>query len=330
MKFQDYYATLNVEKKAEQATIKQAYRRLARKYHPDMNPNDSKAEAKFKNVTEAYEVLGDPEKRQKYDKLGANWRLYEQARATGRPDPFAEQWSASVGGAGRQRFHTVSSEHMEDIFGQGASFSDFFTAFFGSGAGQSGQRDIRQPSRRGRDVESTIEISLEEAYTGTTRRIEMRTVARARKRSIEVRIPAGIANGARVRVNGEGESGVGEADAGDLFLRIHVPSHSLFKRRGSDLEIKLVLPITTAVLGGDVDVPSIAGKPVTLRVAPLTQSGRVFRIRGYGMPNPGKEDSRGDAYARVEIQVPTSLSEKEREHYEALSKLLSKEKSRTT
>ena len=328
MEFKDYYAILGVDKKAEPKAVKQAYRRLARKYHPDVNPGDDSAEGKFKDVTEAYEVLGDPEKRRKYDELGANWRLYEQAQAQGGPNPFGGgQWTVNFGDTGGQGFHTVSPEHMEELFGQGAPFSDFFTAFFGGGAGETPQGTRRRAHtrrRRGRDMESPIELSLEEAYAGTRRRLALRTSERGPARTVEVRIPAGVTEGARVRVAGEGEPGQGGAAAGDIFLRVHVAPHRLFERRGADLYVSLPLPVTTAVLGGEVEVPTIVGRPVRLRVPPLTQSGRTFRIRGYGMPVPGKPEARGDAYARVEIRVPTELSDAEREHYEALAGLAGK------
>ena len=325
MEFKDYYAILGVDKKAEPKAVKQAYRRLARKYHPDVNSGDSSAEGRFKDVTEAYEVLGDLKKRRKYDELGANWRLYEQAQAQGGPNPFSGgQWTANVGGQGGQGFHTVSPEHMEELFGEGAPFSDFFTAFFGGGGGaapRGASRRARAHRRRGRDVESPLELSLEEAYAGTRRRLVLKTSAQGPTRTVDVRIPAGIADGARVRVQGEGEPGLGGAAAGNLFLRVHVSPHRHFERRGADLYAGLPLPVTTAVLGGEVEVPTIAGKPVRLKVPPFTQNGRTFRIRGYGMPVPGKPDTRGDAYAHVEIRVPSALSDAEHEHYEALAGL---------
>lgn len=321
MEFRDYYATLGVDKTADAKTIKQAYRRLARKHHPDVNPADAVAEAKFKDVTEAYEVLGDPDKRKKYDQLGANWRQYEQAQAHGGPDPFAG-WAVNVGGSGKsQGFRTVSPEHIEEMFGPGVGFSDFFTAFFGGG-GAVGQQRAHVPPHRGRDVESPLELTLEEAYAGVTRRLEMRT-GEGSTRTVDVRIPAGVADRARVRVQGEGEPGRGGGTTGDLFLRVRLLPHRVFQRRGADLHATLLLPITTAVLGGEVSVPTIAGRLVTLRIPPLTQSGRTFRLRGYGMPTPGKPDVKGDAYEKVEIRVPTELSNAERTHYEALAGLAS-------
>jgi curved DNA-binding protein len=316
MEFQDYYATLGVDKAADAKAIKQAYRRLARKYHPDVNSGDAAAETTFKSVTEAYEVLGDPDKRRKYDELGANWRHYEQAQAQGGANPFAGRWTVNTGGAAGGGFRTVSPEHMQEIFGSGAPFSDFFSTFF------DGTGDVsRSTGRRGRDVESSVELSLEEAYAGTHRRLAVRATNQEKVKSVEVRIPAGVTDRARVRVKSEGERGQGGGRAGDLFLRVHVAPHRVFERRGADLYSGLRLPVTIAVLGGEVDVATIAGTPVRLRIPPLTQSGHTFRIRGYGMPTPGSPNVRGDAYTRVEIRVPTELSSSEQEHYQALAEL---------
>ncbi len=322
MDFKDYYATLGVAKSASDKEIKQAFRKLARKYHPDVNPGDKASEARFKEINEAYEVLGDPEKRRKYDDLGANWRLYEQAQAQGGPNPFAGQWSVNTGGPGG--FRTMSPEEMEELFGDTNPFSDFFTTFFGGGGfGSStsarGARTGRARQRHGRDVEHEIELTLEDAYHGTTRRLSLKHNGHAR--TVDVRIPPGVADGSRVRVSGEGEHGTGGAAAGDLYLRIRLGPHQLFERKERDLYVKVPVPVTTAVLGGEADVQTLGGKPARLRVPPLTQSGQVFRLKGYGMPAVGKPDDKGDLYARVEVQLPTQLSSEEREHYQELAKL---------
>jgi curved DNA-binding protein len=323
VEFKDYYATLGVGKTATEKEIKQAFRKLARKHHPDVNPGDKAAEAKFKEINEAYEVLGDPAKRKKYDELGANWRAYEQAERTGGPNPFAGQWNVNAGG-GQGGFRTMTPEEMEEMFGDQNPFSDFFTTFFGGsfGGGESAARGGtrgRSRSRQGRDVEHEIELSLEDAYHGTTRRLSLKHDGHTR--TVDVRIPAGVGDGSRVRISGEGESGTGGAASGDLYLRVRLAPHPRFERKGRDLYVKVPLPVTTAVLGGEVEVPTIAGKPVRLRIPALTQNGQVFRLKRYGMPAISKNEDKGDAYARVEVQLPTHLTPEERAHYEALAKL---------
>ena len=330
MEFKDYYATLGVAKTATEKEIKQAYRKLARKHHPDVNPGDKKAESRFKDLNEAYEVLGDPAKRKKYDELGANWRMYEQAQQHGGgADPFGGgAWNVNMGGPGG--FRTMTQEEMEEMFGDTNPFSDFFTTFFGGGGGgfggAAGARTAggRQPGgrarqRKGRDVEHELELTLEDAYQGATRRLALKHDGHAR--TVDVRIPAGVGDGSRVRVAGEGEHGAGGASAGDLYLRVRLSAHPAFERKGRDLYVKVPVALTTAVLGGEAEVQTLTGKPARLRIPATTQNGQVFRLKGYGMPAVGKGDEKGDLYARIEVQLPTQLSDEERTHYEALAKL---------
>jgi curved DNA-binding protein len=324
MEFKDYYKTLGVAKTATAKEIKQAFRKLARKLHPDVNPGDKTAEARFKEVNEAYEVLGDPEKRKKYDELGANWRMYEQAGAQPGAGPFGGGFN--VGGTGgRGGFRTMTQEEMEELFGDANPFSDFFTTFFGGGMGGGGVRSggargsggVRQ--RAGRDIENEIELSLEDAYNGTTQRLAL--THDGHRRTVDVRFPAGVVTGSRVRVSGEGEQGVGGGQAGHLYLRVRLTPHPTFELKDRDLHVRVAVPATTAVLGGEADVQTLSGKPARLRIPPLTQNGQVFRLKGYGMPAVGKPDEKGDLYARVDVQLPTQLSAEEREHYEALRRL---------
>jgi curved DNA-binding protein len=333
MEFKDYYATLGVTKSSSEKEIKQAFRKLARKFHPDVNPGDKTAEAKFKDINEAYEVLGDADKRKKYDELGANWRMYEQAQqqgAAGAGNPFGgfnvHFGGGGPGGAPGGGYRTMTPEEMEEIFGDQNPFSDFFTTFFGGGFGgeATGRRGGaraggRTRHRPGRDVEHEIELTLEDAYHGTTRRLALKHDGQAR--TVDVRIPAGVGDGSRVRVAGEGELGSAGATSGDLYLRVRLQPHPTFERKGRDLYVKVPLPVTMAVLGGEAEVPTISGKTVRLRIPALTQNQQLFRLKGYGMPKVGKPDETGDAYARVEIQLPTQLSSAEREHYEALAAL---------
>ena len=324
MEFKDYYATLGVTKASTEKDIKQAYRKLARKLHPDVNPGDKHAESKFKEINEANEVLSDPAKRKKYDELGANWRAYEQAEAQGGPNPFAG------GGPGGGGFRTMSQEEMEEMFGDQNPFSDFFTTFFGGSGGPGGEARrggagggagtrSRARQRPGRDVEHEIELSLEDAYQGATRRLSLKHEGHSR--TVDVRIPPGVSDGSRVRISGEGEHGVGGAQSGDLYLRVRLAPHPEFERKGRDLYVKVPIPVATAVLGGEAEVRTLSGKPVRLRIPPLTQNGQVFRLKGYGMPKVGKPDEKGDLYARVEVQLPTEMSPAEREHWEALATL---------
>jgi curved DNA-binding protein len=329
MEFKDYYATLGVSKTASDKELKQAYRKLARKHHPDVNPGDKGAESKFKEINEAYEVLGDPEKRRKYDELGANWRMYEQAQQQGQPFPGGSPfgggfggeggaWTINMGGPGGAR--TMSEDEMRDMFGSEDPFSDFFRTFFGGGggAGEARGRSGRAPrTQKGRDIESEAELTLEEAYHGAMRRISITLGGSAR--SVDVRIPAGVKDGSRVRAAGEGESGSSGGASGDLFLRVRIKPHPVFERKGDDLHTKVALPVTTAVLGGEAQVPTITGS-VRLKVPETTQPGQIFRLKGHGMPLIGKTDQKGDLYATADIQLPRSLSKDQRAAWEQIKK----------
>jgi DnaJ-class molecular chaperone len=315
MDFKDYYATLGVPKTASDAEIKRAYRKLARQHHPDLNPSDKVAEAKFKEINEANEVLGDPEKRRKYDELGANWRAYEQAR----PGSWGGQGAGGPFRGGRTQYRTVTPEEMEDLFGGQDPFSDFFHTFFGGAAagGTGGPRAGRTTrSRRGQDLEQPVDLTLEEAATGATRRLIIS--GEEGERTVDVRIPAGVKDGARVRAAGEGASGSKGGDKGDLYLAVRLLPHRQFERRGQDLHTRIEVPIATAVVGGEVSVPTLGGAPVRLRVPELTAQGRVFRLRGHGVQAVGKPEEKGDLYATVDLKIPARLSDADRAHYEAL------------
>ena len=324
MDFKDYYATLGVAKTASDKEIKQAYRRLARKFHPDVNPGDQAAELKFKELNEANEVLADPEKRRKYDELGSNWRMYEQAQQAGGGrggSPFGEgTWTYDVGGG----FRPMSDDEAQGIFeGEDSPFSDFFRTFFSGGGSEAGggrrTRGRTPRPQRGRDVEHAVDLTLEDVLRGVTQRFLVNQGGVAR--SVEVRIPAGVTEGSRVRVAGEGERGGASAASGDLFLRVRLKPHPRFERKGRDLHTRVRVPVTTAVLGGEVDVPTLTGKPLRLKVPSGTQNGQVFRLRSHGLPAVGKAAERGDIYATVEATVPSTLTPEQREHYEALRAL---------
>jgi curved DNA-binding protein len=329
MDFKDYYSTLGVAKTATEKEIKQSYRKLARKHHPDVNPGDKAAESKFKEINEAYEVLGDPTKRKKYDELGANWRMYEQAGAGGAsPGGFPGGWNVDFGGGGPGAagassggFRTMTADEMREMFGDADPFSDFFHTFFGGARGETGSRARggRSRARQGRDVEQEIELGLEDAYHGAMRRLSISHDGHAR--TVDVRIPAGVGEGSRVRIAGEGEPGSGGAQSGDLYLRIRMAPHPSFERKGRDLYTHVPVPLTTAVLGGEVDVRTLGGKSLRLRIPPMTQNGQVFRLKGHGMPAVGKTEEHGDLYATADVQLPRQLTPEQRKHFEELQKL---------
>ncbi len=303
MNFRDYYATLGVAKTASEKEIKQAYRRLARKHHPDVNPGDRSAETTFKEVNEAYEVLGNAETRRKYDELGANWRQYEQAGTT----PGAP-WGAPQGGGG---YRTMTPEEMEAVFGAGGSpFSDFFNTFFSGQTGGGRTRGARGRSRRAPEVEYDVALDLAAALGGRVEKMTVPTPDGA-SRTLEVRIPPGISDGTRLRV-------------GDVFLRVRLLPHPRFERSARDLTTVLVVPLTTAVLGGTAEVTTLAGTRLTVRIPAGSQPGQRLRLRGHGLPAPGAPDDRGDLFAKLEIRVPSTLTDDEKTHYEALRALESK------
>jgi DnaJ-class molecular chaperone len=290
----DYYKTLGVSKNASEQEIKKAYRKLAKQYHPDANPDDPTAEARFKEVNEAYEVLNDAEKRAQYDRFGADFHRYQQAEGA---------WGGTGGG-----FYT--NVDMND-----SGFNDLFESIFG-GFGRAGGRTATGRSGgsaaggvRGRDLEHEVTITLREAYEGATRYITKG------ERRIKVSIPAGADNGTRVRLTGEGEPGFGAA-AGDLYLVIKVEPDRQFKRDGDNLQVEIEIDMFTALLGGEVKVPTL-GRAVKLRIPPGTQSGQKFRISGKGMPKLRSKEH-GDLYARILITVPKTLTDEQQRLVEQL------------
>ncbi|MHB1318717.1 MAG: DnaJ C-terminal domain-containing protein [Anaerolineae bacterium] len=312
MDYKDYYRTLGIDKGASTDEVKKAYRKLARKHHPDVNPNDPRAEDRFKEINEAYEVLRDPEKRAKYDRLGANWQRYQQTGG----DPGSFDWSQwfSSGGSPRtsgQRGYTEYGD-LNDLFGQGG-FSDFFQTIFGGrgdGGGQSGWQSGRAVT--GRDAELQVEITLEEAFHGTTRIVQIG------ERRLEVKIPAGVDSGSRVRIAGEGQAGAQGSRSGDLFLVIQVQPHERFKREGADLRLSLPVDLYTMILGGEVVVTTLKGR-VSLRIPAGTRTGQSFRLRNQGMPGLKQGEAAGDLYVEVVPIIPADLSEREHELFRELA-----------
>lgn len=304
MEYKDYYRILGVDRNADEKTIKRAYRRLAVRHHPDKNPGDNQAEERFKEINEAYDVLGDATKRGKYDQLDASYQAWQQRGAPGGFD--WSQWMGSAPGGVR-----VDMEDLDGLFGGG--FSDFFQTIFGGMAAASAARAggaARSPAIRGRDLEQRVGISLEEAFHGTRRQI------RRDGRNLEVKIPAGARSGTRIRVAGQGESG--RSTAGDLYLLIDVADDPRFTRDGDDLHVEVEVDVYTAVLGGEVRVPTPAG-PVVLKIPAGSQPGQSIRLKGRGMPGLRKPSQKGDLFARLKVTLPTDLSDEEKALFEQLA-----------
>lgn len=309
MEYKDYYDVLGVPKDADEKAIKSAYRKLARKYHPDVNPNKAEAERRFKEINEAYEVLSDKDKRQKYDQFGADWQRAQQAGHAGDFD-----WSRYQAQPGQGGYTRYTTEDLQDLFGDGAPFSDFFTHLFGAGAAQPEPRPTR-----GRDIEHPVSVTLAEALKGTTRRLK-----REGGPTIEVKIPAGVETGSRVRVKGQGLAGR-KGQPGDLWLVITVEEDSRFSRDGDDLHTAVQVPLYVAVLGGEVVVPLLEGK-ARLKVPAETQNGSEMRLKGQGMPKLSDAGARGDLYVSVEVRLPEKLTQKELSLYRELAGLRPGEK----
>jgi curved DNA-binding protein len=299
----DFYEALGVPRGASDEEVRRAYRRLARQYHPDVNKEPG-AEERFKEISEAYEVLRDPEKREQYDRFGANWRAAQEAARQGRgPGPAGGGFEGS---GGRGGFEDVRVE-----FGEGG-IDDLFEGLFGRGGrgGRAGGFDGF--AMRGVDQEAELELTLEEAARGGPRRISL-----ADGRTLEVNIPRGVRDGQRIRLAGEGEPGAGGGPTGDLFLRVRIRPHPRFRLEGRDLYVDLPVTPWEAALGASLAVPTLDGT-ARLKVPPGSSSGRRLRLRGQGFPT-GAGDAAGDLYAVVKIMVPKKLTKKERELFEQLA-----------
>lgn len=326
---QDCYEILGVKRTASDKEIRGAFRALARKHHPDVNPGNAGAEERFKQINRAYEVLSDADSRKKYDRYGENWQhadqieeMRRQQAASGRPSGPGGNGSGEFGDAG----------DLSDLFG-GRGGSGFFDSIFG-----------RTTRRRGADLEHEVTITLDEAYRGTTRTLEVRdgeercvvcggegqlagatchacrgSGVAAPIRRIEVNIPAGVDDGTRVRVSGKGAPGSSGAAAGDLFLRVHVTPHPQFEREAANLRVDVDVPAWDAALGGEARVPTLKGKSLALRIPAGTAAGKVFRLAGQGMPRRG--GGFGDLYARVRIVIPDALTAEQRALFEQLQRL---------
>ncbi len=309
MEFKDYYKILGIEPNADEKTIKQTYRKLARQYHPDVNPGNKEAADKFKEINEAYQVVSNPEERRKYDELRAQYQSYQQRGGRAQDFDF-DRWRAQPGQGARVEYGTV--EDMEDMYGPGGGFSDFFSNIFGGMPGR-GPRGAPQGPRRGQDIEFEIEIPLSDAYRGASRMLQIDD------RRIEARIPPGVNNGSRIRLAGQGEPGINNGQPGDLYLVVHLIPDPQFEREGDNLLVEVPVDIYTAALGGEVRVPTM-DRPVLLKIPPQTQAGRTFRLRGKGMPKLNDPKTHGDLLAQVQLVLPEPMSEHELDTLRQLKK----------
>ncbi len=342
----DYYRVLGVERAATEKDIKTAYRKLARKYHPDVNPGNKQAEERFKELGEAYEVLSDTDKRRKYDQYGADWEKLDRTAG----------YNRSGGGSVR--------DYGFDYNSNTSGFGDIFDNIFGRGGGKqrgNPQTNTRTSSefgfnqgvgaganvrpQRGEDREQPVDVSLEEAFNGTTRQFHIQTPENCpecggigwkgnarcancvglgvipRSKRLEVRIPAGVEEASKVRVGGEGGPGLNNGPRGDLYLKIHLLPHPVFERKGPDLHTAVAIPLYIAVLGGEVVVASPKGGKFALTVPPESPNGKIFRLTSQGMPRLNMPNQRGDMYVKVEVTLPTNLSAEERELFAKLKQL---------
>lgn len=295
MEYKDYYKILGVSRNVDEKELKKAFRKLAQQYHPDKNPGDKEAERKFKEINEAYTILSDPEKRQKYDQFGPQWEQYTR--------------NGGFGSGGQTR--TMSPEEFERIFGGG--FGDIFETMFGGG------RTTQQTRRRGTSFdpftggmptenEVAVQVTLEEAFRGTTRVLQTGEGTR-----MEANIPRGVKTGSKVRMRGA-------SGQGDVILKVEVLPHADFTRDGDDLRVKVAVDLYTALLGGEARVPTLE-RPLVLTVPAGAQNGRLFRLRGQGMPHLKHPDQRGDLLAELSVTLPTNLSDEERRLFQRLREL---------
>lgn len=322
VKFRDYYEVLGVSRTAAQDEIQRAYRKLARKFHPDVN-KAADAEDKFKEINEAYEVLKDPEKRKRYDQLGADWKSGQEFR----PPPGWDVHFDFGGGAGETQFQ----------WGGAGGFSDFFEMLFGAQGGRGGRRSRdtfsgaggggRGPiwSQAGADQEARVRISLEDAFHGATRSITLQQQTinpqgqlAVEEKNYEVKIPRGIATGQKIRLSGQGGPGTGGGARGDLYLKVDIEPHPIYRLEGRDLSVEIPIAPWEAVLGAEVEVPTPDG-PVSMKVPPGTSSGQKLRLRGRGMPNP--KGAAGDLFVSIQVAVPKNPSKRELELFEELKRI---------
>lgn len=308
MNVKDYYKILGVEKSASDDEIKKAYRKMAKKYHPDKNPGDKAAEEKFKEANEAYEVLSDAEKRKKYDQFGSDWQHYEQRG--GRPEDF--DWSNFGGNAyGGGHSYNYNFGGGEE---EGGQFSDFFEALFGQrfGGGAGGRRQQARGPQKGNNLSATMEVSLEDAYKGGSRQVEVNGAR------LSIKLKPGLQNGQVIRLKGKGQESRSGGEPGDLLITIQVAADGRFELKGQDIYTDAPVDLYVALLGGKAQV-NLPGGAINMTIPEGTNSGKVFRLKGKGMPDYHHPNQAGDLYIKVMVQVPTNLSEKEKALFRQLA-----------
>jgi DnaJ-class molecular chaperone len=347
----DYYKILELSKNASEQEIKTSFRKLARKYHPDLNPNNKQAEERFKEINEAYEVLSDPEKRRKYDNSAWDWGRSNSGSYSYGGSGSSTKYGGNTQGGFGDIFDTIfggsknappKNPNPNTATGTRTNASQYnpgTDSNFGFG------RSTAQRPQKGEDREQDIELTLEEAYNGTVRQLQIQsseycgacngTGMRAgqrcnaclglgvvpRQKRLEIRIPAGVDEGSKVRIAGEGGAGVGGGQRGDLYLKVHLVPHNLFERKGADLHVSVAIPLYLALLGGDTVVPSPKGGKFVLTVPAETPNNKIFRLGGQGMPVLNQNGQRGDLFVKVEVVLPQSLTTEERELFRRLQTL---------
>ncbi len=301
MAYIDYYKILGVDKSASQEDIRKAFKTLARKHHPDLNPNDPDAKRRFQEINEANEVLGDPEKRKKYDQYGEHWQHADQFEAQ-------QQYRQQYGGAGGGAYWSSSGGSFS---GDDGEFSDFFESLFGS---RGGHRSGRSAGFRGQDFNAELQLSLRDAAQ------THKQVLTVNGKKIRITIPAGVENGQTIKLGGQGAPGINGGPAGDLYLTFVIPDDPVFKRLGNDLYVDAPLPLYTAVLGGEQVIDTLSGK-VKLKVKPETQNGTKVRLKGKGFPVYKQEGQSGDLIVTWRVEIPTHLTEKQQELFRELQRI---------
>ncbi|MCB2208846.1 MAG: DnaJ domain-containing protein [Bacteroidetes bacterium] len=307
MQYKDYYKILGVDKKASVADIKKAYRKLARKYHPDVNPDNAEAEQKFKDINEANEVLSDANKRKKYDAYGMDWAKVS--------DEQHEAWNRQGGFKGQQKQQQYYSQGSEG-FDMG-DFSDFFQSMFGGGFGGGGFSQARSRSMKGQDFSAEMHLPLRAVYHDSKHTI---TVS---GKNLRITIPAGIKDGQVIKLKGKGGKGMNGGTDGDLLITVLVDPDPSFERRGNDIYLSHAIDLYTAMLGGESKVQTLSGT-VKIKIKPETQNGTKLRLKGKGFPVYRRKDVFGDLYVNIQVKIPTGLSAKEKELVKKLSELRAK------
>ncbi len=306
MDFKDYYKILGVEKTASSDEIKKSFRNLAKKYHPDKNPGDKISEEKFKEASEAYEILSDPEKRKKYDRVGSNWKYYQNAEAG------QEDWFANF--SQRNRSNTNSGQDFGNIFGNMGGFSDFFEAFMGGAFdNRSGNSKSRGFSGKGADYEANLNITLEEAFNGSERTFTIDG------RTIKIKINPGTENATKLRLKNQGAESKSGGERGDLYLTLNIIDHPDYELKGNDIYHNLRIDLYTAILGGKKQIKTIDGKSVNITIPKECDNDKLLRIKSMGMKFAGSE--RGDLFIRIKVDTPKNLTEKELDLFKKLAEM---------